>query len=60
MNQWILLYLLYIIVKLFRWIRNNIIVPDGRIGWYPNAVSKGDDIIKQNNNMIIDATYNAN
>ena len=42
-----------IIVKLFRWIRNNLIVPDGRIGWYPNAVSKGDDIIKQNNIRVI-------
>ena len=42
-----------IIVKLFRWIRNNLIVPDGRIGWYPSAVSKGDDIIKQNNIRVI-------
>ena len=42
-----------IIVKLFRWIRNNLIIPDGRIGWYPNAVSKGDDIIKQNNIRVI-------
>ena len=42
-----------IIVKFIRWIRNNLIVPDGRIGWYPNAVKKGSDIIKQNNIRVI-------
>jgi len=42
-----------IIVKIIRWIRNNLIVPDGRIGWYPNAVKKGSDIIKKNNIRVI-------
>ena len=42
-----------IIVKFIKWIRNNLIVPDGRIGWYPNAVKKGSDIIKQNNIRVI-------
>ena len=42
-----------IIVKFIRWIRNNLIVPDGRIGWYPNAVKKCSDIIKQNNIRVI-------
>ena len=37
-----------IFVKLSRWIRINIIIPDGRIGWYSNAVKVGDDIIKHN------------
>jgi len=40
-------------VKLFRWIRNNLIVPDGRIGWFPNAVIKGNDIIRKNNIRVI-------
>ena len=40
-------------VQLFRWIRNNLIVPDGRIGWYPNAVKVGSDLIKQNNIRVI-------
>ena len=34
-------------VKLSRWIRLNIIIPDGRIGWLPGAVKKGNDIIRQ-------------
>ena len=42
-----------IIVKFIRWIRNNLIVPDGRIGLYPNAVKKGSDIIKKNNIRVI-------
>ena len=37
-----------IFVKVSRWIRINIIIPDGRIGWYPNAVKVGDGIIKHN------------
>ena len=40
-------------VKLFRWIRNNLIVPDGRIGWFPNAVIKGNNIIRKNNIRVI-------
>ena len=42
-----------IIVKLFRWIRNNLIVPDGRIGWYPNAVKIGSSIINSNDIRVI-------
>ena len=34
-------------VKLSRWIRLNIIIPDGRVGWLPGAVKKGNDIIRQ-------------
>ena len=37
-----------IFVKISRWIRINIIIPDGRIGWYPNAVKVGNGIIKHN------------
>ena len=40
-------------VKLFRWIRNNLIVPDGRIGWYPNAVKIGSSIINSNDIKVI-------
>ena len=40
-------------VKLFRWIRNNLIVPDGRIGWYPNAVKIGSSIINSNDIRVI-------
>ena len=40
-------------VKLFRWIRNNLIIPDGRIGWYPNAVKIGSSIINSNDIKVI-------
>ena len=42
-----------IIVKLFRWVRNNLIVPDGRIGWYPNAAKIGSSIINSNDIRVI-------
>ena len=32
-------------VRFSRWIRLNIIIPDGRIGWLPGAVKKGNYII---------------
>ena len=35
-------------VKLSRWIRYNLIIPDGRVGWYPYAVKKAYDIVKDN------------
>ena len=38
-----------IFIKLARWVRVNFIVPDGRIGWYPDAVRKGNQIINDNN-----------
>lgn len=31
--------------RISRWIRLNLVLPDGRIGWYPFAVRKGRDII---------------
>ena len=34
-------------VRLSRWIRLNIIIPDGRVGWLPQAVKKGNRIISQ-------------
>ncbi|MBT4956287.1 MAG: glycosyltransferase family 4 protein [Candidatus Marinimicrobia bacterium] len=35
--------------KIARWIRFNIFIPDGRIGWYFNAVKKGKRLIDENN-----------
>ena len=34
-------------VRFSRWIRLNIIIPDGRIGWLPGAIKKGNSIISQ-------------
>jgi len=34
-------------IKFSRWIRLNVIIPDGRIGWYFSAVNKGEDILKR-------------
>ncbi len=36
-----------IFVKIARWVRLNLIIPDGRIGWYPAAVNDGINIIKK-------------
>ncbi len=33
--------------RLSRWIRLNLVLPDGRIGWYPFAVRKGREIIEK-------------
>ena len=33
--------------KFSRWIRYNMVIPDGRIGWYPDAVRVGLSIIKK-------------
>ena len=38
-----------IITKLARWIRYNLIIPDGRVGWYWNAVKRGEKIIQEKN-----------
>ena len=42
-----------IFVKIARWIRLNLIIPDGRIGWYPAAVNDGINIIKKHNIVAI-------
>ena len=38
-----------IITKLARWIRYNLIIPDGRVGWYRSAVKRGEKIIQEKN-----------
>ena len=43
-------------VRFSRWIRLNIIIPDGRIGWFPGAVKKGNSIISQHK---IDAIFSS-
>ena len=43
-------------VRFSRWIRLNIIIPDGRIGWLPGAVKKGNSIIGQHK---IDAIFSS-
>jgi len=35
--------------KFARWVRYNLIIPDGRIGWVPGAVRKGKEILKDQN-----------
>lgn len=35
-------------VKLSRWIRYNLIIPDGRVGWYPFAIKRAYKIVKDN------------
>ena len=38
-----------IFTKLARWIRYNLIIPDGRVGWYWSAVKRGKEIIQEKN-----------
>ena len=38
-----------IITRLARWIRYNLIIPDGRVGWYWSAVKGGEKIIQERN-----------
>lgn len=38
-----------LITKIFRWVRYNLIIPDGRVGWYPNAVKIGANLLKSKN-----------
>ena len=38
-----------IISKVARWVRYNLIIPDGRIGWYWSAVKVGERIIQEKN-----------
>ena len=35
-------------IKLSRWVRLNMIIPDGRVGWYFDSVSVGKKIFRQN------------
>ena len=35
------------ITRIARWVRYNLIIPDGRIGWYQSAVKAGKKIIKE-------------
>ena len=35
--------------KLARWIRYNLVIPDGRIGWYSGAVKKGKELLDNQN-----------
>ena len=41
------------IIKIARWVRYNLIIPDGRVGWYWSAVKAGERIIKEKNIEII-------
>ena len=42
--------------KISRWIRLNIFIPDAKIGWYPFAVTKGKEIIKNEKPNLIFST----
>ena len=35
-------------IKLSRWIRLNMIIPDGRVGWYFNSINVGKKILREN------------
>ena len=39
--------------KIFRWIRYNLIIPDGRVGWYPYAFKVGSQVINDNDIKLI-------
>ena len=38
-----------VIIRLARWIRFNLVIPDGRIGWYRGAIKAAKKIIHDNN-----------
>ena len=38
-----------VITKIARWVRYNLIIPDGRVGWYWSAVKAGKRIIQEKN-----------
>ena len=42
-----------IFTKIFRWIRYNLIIPDGRVGWYPYALKVGSRVINDKNIKLI-------
>ena len=35
-------------IKLSRWIRFNMVIPDGRVGWYFNSIKVGNKILSEN------------
>ena len=43
-------------IKLSRWIRLNIVIPDGRVGWYFDSVNVGSKIFRENK---IDAIFSS-
>ena len=43
-------------IKLSRWVRLNMVIPDGRIGWYFNTVNLGNKILSENK---IDAIFSS-
>ena len=44
------------LIKLFRWIRLNMVIPDGRIGWYFDSINIGKKIFEENK---IDAIFSS-
>ena len=44
------------LIKLFRWIRLNMVIPDGRVGWYFDSVNVGKKILGENK---IDAIFSS-
>ena len=44
------------LIKLFRWIRLNMVIPDGRVGWYFDSINIGKKIFKENK---IDAIFSS-
>ena len=44
------------LIKLFRWIRLNLVIPDGRVGWYFDSINIGKKIFRENK---IDAIFSS-
>jgi len=44
------------LIKLFRWIRLNMVIPDGRVGWYFDSINIGKKIFRENK---IDAIFSS-
>ena len=44
------------LIKLFRWIRLNLVIPDGRVGWYFDSINVGKKIFRENK---IDAIFSS-
>jgi glycosyltransferase involved in cell wall biosynthesis len=42
--------------RLAKWVRVNLFIPDGRVGWVPYAVKKGLDLIRSENIRLIFST----
>ena len=45
-----------LLIKLSRWIRVNMVIPDGRVGWYFNSINVGNKIFRENK---IDAIFSS-